>query len=349
MAKRYPLSRASKAYEEICKLEPMFTTKAFQDGPLNLNDSLLAAFSAQCLKDTFVLTGETDRRRAIAELNMLTAQDGSHVTPDDLVWVSRWHGCRQVYRIDDAVAAELPATELDDEIPCGVFTRLPYPIIYVEHRFKTPLLTGETVDVAGFISYTITWNDGKTRLGIVMIRPNGGRLFTSIPCDETVTVKSLVESCAAVVDENGDPLPSEKLPYGSVTGYDDAAGAMAAIVSSLLYIISAEDDVETVYAPPTSTRSSKPGRRTNPETVTMVGAKMGRALDAARRVSSPTPATPTGRTVSPHIRAAHWQHFWTGKRRGREDDRFGDELIVRWVPPVSVNEGMGDVTETVHI
>lgn len=47
------------------------------------------------------------------------------------------------------------------------------------------------------------------------------------------------------------------------------------------------------------------------------------------------------------VRRAHWQHYWTGKRKGRDDGRFGDELVVRWIPPVFVN-GEGEAVEVVH-
>ena len=69
---------------------------------------------------------------------------------------------------------------------------------------------------------------------------------------------------------------------------------------------------------------------------------------AADTSTAPLQSFPTVRMVAPHIRAAHWQHYWTGKRKGRTDGRFGDELVIRWVPPTPVNEGRGAVAETIH-
>lgn len=40
--------------------------------------------------------------------------------------------------------------------------------------------------------------------------------------------------------------------------------------------------------------------------------------------------------------------FWTGKRKRRDDGKFGDELIVKWIPPISINEDAGEVVETIH-
>ena len=82
----------------------------------------------------------------------------------------------------------------------------------------------------------------------------------------------------------------------------------------------------------------------------MLGARLGRAIGAARRVhghGAPS-AEPRGATKAPHVRSAHWHRYWLGKRKGRDDGRFGDELVVKWVPPIPVNGDLGDVTETVH-
>jgi hypothetical protein len=34
--------------------------------------------------------------------------------------------------------------------------------------------------------------------------------------------------------------------------------------------------------------------------------------------------------VAPHVRAAHWHHFWKGPRDGAR------ELVLRWLPPILV-------------
>lgn len=122
-----------------------------------------------------------------------------------------------------------------------------------------------------------------------------------------------------------------------------------ASLNLLLFVLSAENGAEIVYTPPKTPRGQKAGRRTNTETVRMLGAKIGSAIGAARRVRY-APHQGTGeRTVAPHVRRAHWQSFWTGKRKGREDGKFGDELVVKWIPPIPVNQGAGEVTETVHL
>lgn len=41
--------------------------------------------------------------------------------------------------------------------------------------------------------------------------------------------------------------------------------------------------------------------------------------------------------------------YITGKRKGRDDDGFGDELIVKWIPPIPINASAGNVMETIHM
>lgn len=41
--------------------------------------------------------------------------------------------------------------------------------------------------------------------------------------------------------------------------------------------------------------------------------------------------------------------FGTTVEQVEVDGKFGDELVVKWIPPIPVNQGAGEVTETVHL
>lgn len=51
----------------------------------------------------------------------------------------------------------------------------------------------------------------------------------------------------------------------------------------------------------------------------------------------------------PHVRRAHWHGFWTGPKakvgEARETDR---KLVLKWLHPILVNAGEGDVIPVVH-
>ncbi len=66
-----------------------------------------------------------------------------------------------------------------------------------------------------------------------------------------------------------------------------------------------------------------------------VGAKLRSARSARPTGSGGSHARPR-----PHMRAAHWHHYWTGPRTG---DR---RLVVRWVHPIVVGGTLGELATT---
>ena len=50
----------------------------------------------------------------------------------------------------------------------------------------------------------------------------------------------------------------------------------------MLFVLSSENGAETVYAPPRESKGQKVGKRTNLETVRLLGAKIGRSIGEAR-------------------------------------------------------------------
>lgn len=114
-----------------------------------------------------------------------------------------------------------------------------------------------------------------------------------------------------------------------------------------MYVVSEENDPRIVYSPVKSGQGRRRGRNANPETITELGATIGRKLGEAHRSGRSLPAEGAGRTVAPHMRRGHWQSFWVGPRKNRTDGRFGDKLVVKWVSPIAVN-GAAETGETVH-
>lgn len=64
----------------------------------------------------------------------------------------------------------------------------------------------------------------------------------------------------------------------------------------------------------------------------MIGEKTGAMLRKARREAFEH--EPTGRTVAPHIRRAHWHGFWTGPRKGPQ--AVNQKFVLKWLPPIFV-------------
>lgn len=275
--------------------------------------------------------------------------DGRWVMPDDLPWLARWRACRQVYRIDEIVASELAGQELDGDLPTDALRRMPYPIVYVDSR--VPVSYQESTRWAhGFFAYIDRDPRGELDLAIVYLMEDDTRSRLSLIIEDGTTL----ESCLQHIEDIDREMAG--LTDGTIVkanNFDDVARARlrhcaTITLNILLFVLSEENGAEVIYAPPRQARGQKVGKRTNTETVQALGAKLGRSIGEARRAGYGSSKGTGGRTVAPHVRRAHWQSFWTGKRKGRNDNKFGDELIVKWIPPIPINEGMGDVTETIH-
>lgn len=348
MARRYPLSRASKAYGFISSnydeyLEPMRKTSS-----LELKDLVVQKF-----ENDFVSTvshrlddAQIDMANLRAEVSKMVIRDPLMVTSTDLIWSDLWRSCRQVYRIDHKVADDLKNTDLDEEIPADVLLRIPYPIIYIEMPI-TVLNGTEQFKTDGFLAYQ-GYDNGIRSIGLTYFVKDGGRIHSSIPCSKTISLRDAIAHKTAIVEDDGTISPYRD-GLENTEEYGCIASQLAETINALLYII-AGNDLETVYTPPKTTKpGQKRGRKTNPETVAIAGAKMGRAIKSTkRRASSRGTSEPTGQTKAPHIRAAHWAHYWVGPRKDRSDGKPGDRLELKWIPPINVNEDHGEVVETIH-
>lgn len=99
------------------------------------------------------------------------------------------------------------------------------------------------------------------------------------------------------------------------------------VLQQLLYLCSAQPDMPADYRPAVRTRSPKSLGAPVP-TVWDVGAALRGvyARPTAVRAASHTGSNSPKR---PHIRRAHWRHYWIGPEHN-------GELIVKWIPPTLI-------------
>lgn len=336
MSKRYPLSRATRELNGLLEATG-FTEEGIAD--------------AYCDPSDLVFSPDPARRELIMR-SVMALESCGEATGAEFAWMSRWAACKQVYRIDPEVAASLKSQPLDGSLPADALTRLPYPVVYVDAPVDTVMSSEASMSywpASGFVAYVD--RDvvaGLPQLNLVYLHPEAG--FMGLRRN----VLQLNLGLPTMEEVVGEVLEYDEGFYGKSTLHEAAeafARCTAEALNLLLYVVSEEEDAETLYAPPKEDRARgvRPGRRTSPETVTLLGARVGRRIGEARRARAAAAPSggPTGRTVSPHIRRGHWQSFWTGPRKGRTDGRHGDRLVVKWVPPVEVN-GTAPGKETVH-
>lgn len=113
------------------------------------------------------------------------------------------------------------------------------------------------------------------------------------------------------------------------------------LLSILMYIVSKEADVRTVYVP----QKNRPKRSKQTDcTVHEVGFRIAPALAEVRRryESHALESKRSGRHMPVHVRRAHWHGYWTGPK----DNPTG--LEIKWIAPIIVNADRGDVQGVVH-
>ena len=327
MSRRVPPSAASRRWAALAARWPWLAAQT-------AGHPLAGPLDRVCLDcSVATLGGARDVREAWGAVS----RDPLALTPEVVAWFARWQSCRQVYRVDPEVARELSAHGLDGELPVAALSMLPYPVVYVD----SPVALGEDV-ARGFVAWVAPSEHGRDELYLAFVSPDGGEWRTSVPLVAGTTLAGAAATMSAEAETAARAV-------GVASPEPDAEGLaerLAPALNLLLYVNSREADAEVVYAPPAGGRGQRPGPRTNPETVRLLGARMGRAIGEARRASA-SGARGRGVSPSPHVRRAHWQHYWVGPRKGRDDGRHGDGLVLRWVPPVYVLGG-GPADEVVH-
>jgi hypothetical protein len=255
---------------------------------------------------------------------------------------TRWRTCRHVYRFDRALSRELASTAAPDTMPIEVIHRLPYPIIYVDAPVYVVTTRDSRIDAAGFFAYMDTAMDADDKpaesLTIVYVTPG---------CWNGTTAVHLclrgAETLGDVVDEL--TRSDEKYMGSILEGHrEHVRDCIVCALNHILYIIDAQSDQSVTYVPSKAV-SQKRAKQTSRSTIHSVGARIGKALGAARvRYETPRKVGESGRkSPRAHMRAGHWSHYWTGPRKGPEPQT----VVVRWIAPTMVGVGESEQT-TVH-
>lgn len=98
------------------------------------------------------------------------------------------------------------------------------------------------------------------------------------------------------------------------------------------YIGSSNADIHVSYKP---SGNGRPTKRRSTATWHEVGFRMGAQLRQYERTRPRSVGG--GGTVRPHVRRAHWHHYWVGPMGGER------KLVLRWVPPTFVAMADGGI------
>ena len=259
--------------------------------------------------------------------------------------LSTWHATQGIYRIDRDVFDAVWDTPVET-LPVEVFYQLPEWCLYVE--IPAP------PSGCGFFAH-LEWDadDGSSKLRLLF--DNAGEL---LPVVLRLTRTTVSECLAEALQEAGS---HDRFHYPAPGATERSVGnarwevrwLIERCIILLLYISAAArrgdlTDEDGSARQPTSPESKKEERARGsfaPDhpTIWRVGWRMGAALRAAQRAHEEIAdlAEPPA-SAKPHIRRAHFHHYWTRPRTGNHG------LVLKWLAPIPVKFQLGQILPIVR-
>ncbi len=256
------------------------------------------------------------------------------------VAVTAWSFTKEVYQFDKDLEAALDKTvTADTKVPMDVLCKLPQWCIAVEcQSFK---------DTDGFLAYvdvdpkegttlllmleSTKVLKGKHTMSVFPFKISEGQTIREavlrMGVDAAVAVKRAKLRDASVLFDEG---PAED-------AFTELEAELCVAVSRILYIVSDKPDIgghEPMYSKPYKTRLKGGGTSflvpKDPKII-KTGFEVAKGIRAFNLVAKSGYSGERGGNA-PHIRAAHWHGFWSGKRDS--DERT---YKVKWLAPIFVN------------
>lgn len=280
----------------------------------------------------------------IKQMGVTISKDSSIMTELKDVYLfpvltDQWSRYKQVYRVDEDFANALLCTD-DLSLSHDMIKRLPYWQFYIDlekcHGFAP---------AKGLFVHVADLSEKQVEFAVYLITED--LLFFS-------------QYITGIFDENGimnydtstfgDYIPYLSLDGDTIEEYSnqDAHVSRQRIsffaLQLISYLASKEPDIE---ADPTTNRANpyQPGIRiknkfseiSREEIGVRVGSKIRvsiRRMTEARAEMHAQGHHSSGTPKIPHVRSAHWSHYWTGKGRTVYE--------TRWIEPCFVNCGIND-------
>lgn len=247
-----------------------------------------------------------------------------------------WRMSKGVYRFAPEVYAALIAQPIDGEIPVEFFHRLPEWAVYIE----TPGYAFDGSEIDGFVAhldYSLMEHATDLQLllfkrGVPEKRPvalplRGGTLDDALrrldkyDAEELGRVGKKSERLAATMHRDFAPL-----------------------LQLVLYLCSDEPDMPRVQHPRERMRASGAVDAPREPRIWDVGVRIGAAIRGYAVAQPSGSDAGTHASPRPHMRRAHWHHFWTGPMDGER------KLALRWLPPIPVGvDGDYESPAVIHI
>lgn len=257
-----------------------------------------------------------------------------------------WAQTKQAFEFDSTLYDALTSQPLDGDVPKEALLRLPVPCVYISNQFA---LDEETVAEGFFAWLEYDVNAKWMELRLLFLFPGTDDSLPFVcPLEGTLEegIQKLGESAKFRAQ-----AARLKVPTLGKDGTDRTKALFGKAMNLLLYLCAEEPDYATPprrsRAKPASTgfsRSPAPSKVNMTEVGVRIGATIRKGMAATNR-SEGAAEGKTHASPAPHIRRAHWHHYWTGAR-----DSDSRSLVLKWTPPVLVGAYSkdGDRVTTIH-
>ncbi|AGS80527.1 hypothetical protein LEP1GSC193_0779 [Leptospira phage vB_LalZ_80412-LE1] len=244
---------------------------------------------------------------------------------NQLAALAPWSFSKGVYKFSKELAKELVSSALPEKIPTEILKKIPLWSIYVE------IPEGIIEDCNGFFVF-LESTDGEEELRILPDYDNQPPFPLILKLGDYTVEESILE----LLKTNTKKV-EQKLGFAGFERIKESIKTqtleLEKFITLILYICSENAEITGTYSHTTYKQRAK--EKSNIElnqaaqvTVWDVGKEIGKKLRDYRETKKQTEIQ--SNMKSPHIRRAHWHHFWIGGKRSKE-------LLLRWLSPIPVN------------
>lgn len=292
--------------------------ESFYTGWLELSKKFESSLGEKSLSQ--ILMGLPEFRKNYPPLRNFSDED---VTSCVLAaWMAnRWGRYKLVYNIDEDFFNMLTLTQ-DSPIYTEFLKRLPFTTFAVTGT-KVAAVLMVTVESFGAGSYDIVIYDAEAENDSLQFK----LLSASFHDGDTISVvvDKLVSGNAWVrmVGDVGDAVVPEQQQLKEV---------ITGVVNLLYYLASSKPDVKVVPIKKKNRPRMRNGNRVNISNVN-VGFRIGSKFrkDVAKITTSSNECSKSDKKrkpITPHVRRAHWHHYWVGEGRKTREVRWVEATYV---------------------
>ena len=250
------------------------------------------------------------------------------LSPGAITALATWRVSQGYYRYDPDLYRALITQPLDGDLPCEALLRLPEWCVYIE----TPGVSFADNQIDGFFAHLESdANDGRVELRLLLASTRYNCISIAIHLGKYGLLEGIGKMLAEAEKHASTLQPDINLidHAQAITKY------IVPFVQLVLYLCADNIDLPERPQHPLTRFTRAPGQAApllEPR-IWKVGERLGSAFRKYANEQNREQSTAHGSHASPrpHIRRAHWHHFWTGPKTQKQ------KLVLRWLPPVPVN------------